>query len=133
MPHRVFISHGSHDSWIARQMARCIDECNVETFLDVNDIATGDDFEEKIRPEIAQADESLALLTPFSRDRSWLWIEIGAAWFARKRIVAIIYGMSIVDLERDGGGRAILADVHIRALNDFEIYLQELRERVLHG
>ncbi len=130
---RVFVSHGSHDSWIARQMEHCIKECGAETFLDVNDIATGDDFKEVVRAEIALADELVALFTPFSRDRSWLWIEIGAAWFARKRIVAITYGMTMGDLEQDGGGRAILADVHLRALNDFDVYLQELRERVPHG
>jgi hypothetical protein len=114
-------------------MARCIEECGAETFLDVNDIATGDDFKELIRAEIARSDELVALFTPFSRDRSWLWVEIGAAWFARKRIVAITYGMNMEDLERDGGGRAILTDMHHRSLNDFDPYLHELRERIASG
>jgi hypothetical protein len=130
---RVFVSHGSHDACIARQMERCIKECGAETFLDANDIATGDDFKEVLRAEIALADELVALFTPFSRDRSWLWIEIGEAWFARKRIVAITYGMAMGDLEQDGGGRAILADVHLRDLSDFDICLQEPQKRVLHG
>jgi len=133
MPRLVFISHGSHDAWIARQMARCVRECGADTFLDVNDIATGDEFKELIRARIAEAEELVALFTPFSRDRSWLWVEIGAAWFARKRLVAILYGMTMADLERDGGGRAILADIHIRPLDAFENYLDELRERVTHG
>jgi TIR domain len=133
MPHLVFISHGSHDAWIAQQMARCVGECSVETFLDVNDIATGDEFKEVIRTKISQADELVALFTPFSRDRSWLWVEIGAAWYARKRLVAVLFGMTMADLERDGGGRAILTDIHSRPLNAFDGYLDELRERVLHG
>jgi hypothetical protein len=114
-------------------MERCIRECGPETFLDVNDVATGDDFKEVIRTEIGEADELVALFTPFSRDRSWLWVEIGAAWILRKRIVAITYGMTLGDLEKGGGGRAILADVHLRPLNEFDVYLQELQERVPHG
>jgi hypothetical protein len=45
---KVFLSHGAHDAWVAKQMARRIDECGAETFLDVNDIETGDEFKSRI-------------------------------------------------------------------------------------
>ncbi len=127
---KVFISHGSRDTWIARQMARCVGDCGAETFIDVNDITTGDDFKAQIRGEIARSDELVALFTPSSIDRSWVWVEIGAAWALGKRIVGIIYGMTIAQFEKGGGGRAVLADLHLRDLNDFDTYLDELRRRI---
>jgi hypothetical protein len=131
---KVSISHGAHDAWVAKQMARCIEECGAETFLDVNDIETGDEFKSRIRAEIIGSDEFVALLTPFSRRRSWLWNEIGVAWGHRKRIVAITYGMAMADLDNeDGGGRGVLEGYQFRRLNDFETYVHELRERVPNG
>jgi hypothetical protein len=133
VPLKVFISHGSHDTWIAEQMARCVREQGADVFLDKNDIATGDDFKELIRSEISAADELVALFTPFSRDRSWLWTEVGAAWLAGKRLVPVFYGMTINDLEREGGGASVLAGLHHRQLNAFRGYLDELHTRVTHG
>jgi len=115
-------------------MARCIEECGSEVFLDVNDIETGDEFRSKIRAEIIDSDELVALLTPFSRQRTWLWNEIGVAWGHQKRIVAITYGMTVADLDNeDGGGRGVLEGYQFRGLNDFETYLHELRERIPNG
>lgn len=110
-------------------MKRCIEECGAETFLDVNDITTGDDFKAILRSELAQADELVALFTPFSRRRVWLWTEIAIAWSTDKRIVAVFYGMTLADLTQVGGS-GVLEDRHVRALNDFDIYLAELRGRV---
>lgn len=125
------MSHGSHDAWIARQMARCVGDCGAETFLDAFDIQTGDDFKARIRDEIIRSDELVVLLTPFSRRRSWLWSEIGLAWGLGKRVVPITYGMTIADLDgEDGGERGVLEAHHFRGLNDFEAYLNELRGRV---
>ena len=130
---KVFISHGSKDAWIARQMARCVGDCGAETFVDVNDIMTGDDFKAQIRREIARSDELLALFTPSSIDRSCVWVEIGAAWAPGKRMVGIIYGMHRAQFEKGGGGRAVLADLHLRDLNEFDTYLAELGRRIANG
>ncbi len=52
--YRVFISHSSVDTWVARQIARYIEECGASTFLDEADIEYGDDFEERIlHPSLA--------------------------------------------------------------------------------
>jgi hypothetical protein len=110
-------------------MRRCIEESGAETFPDVNDIATGDDFKATLRSELARADELVALFTPFSRHRVWLWSEVSIAWFTDKRIVAVFYGMTLADLAQDGGS-GVLEDRHVRTLNDFDTYLAELRGRI---
>jgi hypothetical protein len=99
----VFVSHGSHDTWIARQMARCIGDAGAETFLDANDLHTGDEFKRVILDELRRSDELVALFTPFSRRSVWLWSEIAIAASLDKRVVGIFYGMTLEDLRHDGG------------------------------
>ena len=52
---KVFISLSSTDTWVARQIASHIAQCDAETFLDVACIQHGDDFETeilKVEPEV---------------------------------------------------------------------------------
>ena len=123
------MSHGSHDTWIAQQMARCLREAGGDAFLDVYDIKTGDDWQDRLFQEIDAADELVVLLTPFSRDRSWLWVEIGAAMKVRKPIRPILYGLSIRDLVKSGNAGP-LPSMQTRTLNEFDTYLAELRGRI---
>ncbi len=112
-------------------MERCIRECGAQTFLDVNDIDSGDAFKTLILKEIVGSDELVALFTPFSRRRMWLSNEIGAAWSHGKRLVAVTYGMEMADLDKEGeGGRGVLEGRHFRALNQFDEYLRELKGRI---
>jgi hypothetical protein len=127
---RVFISHGKDDSWIANHIARDVEYCGASTFLDETDISTGDDFKKRIHAEIAACNELIALFTPWSAGRFWVWVEVGAAWGQNKRIVALLYGVTVSDLEKLGGSRAILEDIHILPLNSFEDYLHELSKRI---
>lgn len=126
----VFISHGSADTWIASQMARCIRDCDASTFLDEADISKGDNFKEVIHKEIGKSKELVALFTPWSVKRFWVWVEIGAAWGQGKRIIAVLHGLTLSELEKWGGGKAILEDINILDLNDFDRYIDEMRERV---
>lgn len=112
-------------------MGRCIQESGGEVFLDVYDIETGDDWQERLFQEIDAADELVALVTPFSRDRSWLWIEIGAAMKVRKPIRPILYGLSMRDLIKSGNAGP-LPSMQTRPLNEFDTYLAELRGRMPH-
>jgi hypothetical protein len=128
----VFVSHGSHDTWIARQMARCIGDCGVETFIDAYDIKTGDRWEDVLITELDRASELAVMFTPFSRSRAWVWMEIGAALRGRKRVVPFFYGMTMRDLEKQGTVWP-LSGTYARGLNDFDVYLAELRERMAHG
>ena len=127
--YRVFVSHGQEDSWVAGQMAARIRECGSTTFLDENDVATGDDFKRRIHAELAQCAELVVLFTPWSAHRNWVWVEVGAAWALDRRIVAVLYGTSIDELEKKGGSKAILEDVNLIGMNDFDGYLSELAAR----
>lgn len=123
----VFISHSSKDKWIARQMARLIEERGedqeVKTFLDEKDVEGGDSIPEEIRESIQQCDELLVLLSSYSVDRPWVLVEIGAAWGQQKRIVAIIDKISPADMPD------VIEQHKAIDLNDFDKYLDHLVAR----
>jgi hypothetical protein len=128
-PYRVFVSHGSDDRWIAGQIAQCLRDLGADTFLDETSIPKGANFKRIIHKEIAQSDEVVALFTPWSAKRSWVWIEMGAAWGQDKPIVAVFYGMALTDLEQSGQGKGMLEDINVLQLNDIERYLAEVATR----
>ncbi len=128
--YRVFVSHGSDDSWIAEQIAKCVRDLGADTFLDETSIPKGANFKQIIHREIALSSEVIALFTPWSAKRSWVWIEIGAAWGQDKPVVAVFYGMELGDLEESGQGKGMLEDINVLQLNDIERYLTQLASRV---
>lgn len=128
---KVFISHSAEDAWVAQQIGRRIrEDCGAMTFLDVDDIAVGDNFMQRLHQELLSAQELVALFTPWSARRPWVWIEIGAAWVQKKRVVAVLYGLTIEQFEVVTEGKGIFEELHILQLNDFNRYLNELRSRV---
>jgi TIR domain len=128
-PYRIFVSHGGADSWVASQIASCLRDCGATTFLDNDDLSKGDDFKHVIRAEVGRSDELLALFTPWSMQRSWVWVEIGAAWVSQKRVVTVLYQVTLADLDR-AGGRAILNDLNLVEINELDRYFQEVKLRV---
>lgn len=128
--YRVFVSHGADDRWIAGQIAKCIRETGADTFLDETGVPKGRNFKQIIHQEIARSDELVALFTPWSAKRSWVWIEIGAAWAQDKPVVAVFYGMELTDLEQSGQGKGTLEDINVLQLNAIERYFSEVAVRV---
>lgn len=90
----------------------------------------GGNFKQVIHKEIALSDELLALFTPWSARRSWVWIEIGEAWGQNKPVVGVFYGMTLSDLEQSGQGKGLLEDLNVLQLNDIERYFAEVAKRV---
>jgi hypothetical protein len=131
MGYTVFVSHGWHDRWIARQMARLIRDAGGEPFIDIFDIKKGDRIEAKVQQGLDEATELVALMTPWSVDRNWVWVEISGAWMLRKRYTGILFGLTIDDIEKAHGGLAILGPTNLAALDDFDDYIEELTQRVL--
>ena len=127
---KVFVSHGKEDIWVARKIAQDIQRSGALTFLDEADIEKGDDFKKRIHTEIAVCSELVALFTPSSLKRFWVWVEVGAAWGLGKRIVVVLDKVKLSELEKVGGSRAILEDINIVELNKFDDYLAELGRRV---
>ncbi len=131
--YKVFVSHGAADAWVAGQVAKCIQETGAVTFLDQTNIPKGGNFKQIIHKEIASSDELVALFTPWSATRSWVWIELGAAWGQNKPVIGIFYGMTVGDLENSGQGKAILEDINVTEINAIDRYLRELQTRVNGG
>lgn len=114
----VFISHASCDEWVARQIARRIEEFGVRTFLSETDIELGDeDFEERLRDALEQCTELVALLTPEALDRRYVWTEIGAAWGARKRVSGILYRITVDELRHASGVPVMLLKSNLVDIN----------------
>ena len=131
MAYRVFISHGWSDLWVAQQIERRVrEDTGAESFIDAFDIEKGDDFEERIFDEMKRIDELVVLLTPRSVDRNWVWVEIGAARANKCRIVPVLYGTSLDEIEDERGGATFLRSKNIVDINGMETYLRELRRRV---
>ena len=133
--YEVFLSHATQDSWIAGQMAALIRGVGGTTFLAEHDIPKGHpNFKNLIQEHLEASQELVALLTPSSVMRSWVWIEIGAAWISKKSILAVFYGMTLDDLDKSGQGKAILEVTNVIALDgEFDIYVDELSGRITNA
>src|SRR6266516_1746355 len=93
----VFISHSSRDTWVAKQIAREVENCGATPFLDEAEIEVGADFEEDILDFLERAHELVVLLTPWALERPYVWAEIGAAWGGRIPIVALLLGITATE------------------------------------
>jgi len=100
---------------------------NVTTFLDVKDIGGGDSFHETIIPAIRDSDELVVLLTPESKDKSWVTFEVGAAFGIGIHVTAITHKLPLDDLPEPMQNRKAVP------LNDFDSYLDEVIERIEGG
>lgn len=127
---QVFISHSSIDTWVARQIARYLEECGATTFLDEADIEYGDDFEERILAAAQSSAELLVLLTPWAVKRPYIWLEIGAVWGQGKRIVGVLHGLSASELVTQEGTPALLKRIDLVEINKIHSYFEQLRQRV---
>lgn len=134
MSYRVFLSHGWADRWLAGQIAQRIErDCGASAFIDVFDVQKGDEIEDRIFEAMQNIHELVVLLTPWSMDRNWLWVEVGAARALNRRIVPILYQVTLDAIDAKGGS-TLLRGRNIVDINDVETYLSELRSRVQkHG
>ncbi len=93
--YRIFLSHASTDKWIAKIICEKLDEIGLTSFRDDRDIRGGDDIPDEIQNEIRRCDELLVLLTPQSIGRVWVMLEIGMALARKRRIVPLLYHISV--------------------------------------
>jgi len=115
---QVFISHSTSDTWVAQQIAGHVQRCGAGTFLDQANIQHGDDF-----------NELLVLLTPWSVNRPYVWLEIGVFWGNRKRIVGILHGVTAKDLAADEKTPVVLKRIDLLDINKIDSYFAQLRDR----
>ena len=129
-PYKVFISHSSQDTWVARQFARVIHAHGGDTFLDEADIDYGDDIEDRLLEAARSANELLVLFTPWALARPYVWLEIGAVWGLGKRVVGVLHGLSQGDLQAQDGTPVLLKRIDLVQLNDVDSYLDQVMLRI---
>jgi hypothetical protein len=97
----------------------------LDVFLDEKDIEVGQHIAKEVREAIERCDEFVVLLSPNSKGREWVLMEMGAAWGLQKPIMVILHDMSPRDLPD------IKYQDKAVDLNEFdEVYLGQLRKRL---
>jgi len=125
---RVFISHSAKDTWLARQIASHIQR-GAETFLDSDNLHFGDDFEDKILEAARDSTELLVLLTPWSVNRPYIWMEVGLFW-GNRRMIGVLYGIEPKELATDERMPIALKKLDLVDLNGIDSYFSQLKARV---
>lgn len=121
---KVFISHSSHDKWVARQISRLLESAGHDTFLDEKDIRTGDSIDVTIQEHLKDSDDLLLLLSPASIKSHWVFIELGGAKALGKRIIPILLHVGANEVP------AVIAQALARDINELEKYIEELSSGV---
>lgn len=122
----VFISHSSKESWVARQLAKEVKAAGGASWVDVNVLAGGDDFQDEILEAIRTCSEAIVLISPNSVNSQWVSYEIGAVAVQGKRVTPVLNNVPPEAM-------APLRRVHAIDLNDFDDFLAQLRERIRQG
>lgn len=128
-PYLVFVSHGSKDTWIARQIAREVELAGARPFLDEANIEIGANFEREILDFLNRADELVVLLSPWALDRPYVWAELGAAWSRGIPIVALLIGLTPGELQSRSGVPVFLKQRDLIELNFADTYFRQLKRR----
>ena len=117
---KIFISHSSHDKWVARQISRLLEADGHDTFLDEKDIKSGDPIDASIQLHLKDSDHLLIVLSPASIGSHWVFLEIGGAKALGKRVVPILLHVGANEIP------APISQLLARDINDFDKYLAEV-------
>jgi TIR domain len=130
MKPRVFISHSSKDTWVATQIASQVRSTGAETFLDEADIEHGHDFDDEIVKASKLCTELLLLLTPWSVERPYIWLEIGFFRHDNKRIVGVLHGLKAENISGDPRVPVLLKKIDLVDINEIQSCFTQLDRRV---
>jgi hypothetical protein len=72
----------------------------------------------------------LVLLTPWALKRPFVWMEMGAFWGRRKRIVVILHGLNPKEFTSRESTPAYLKIIDLVNINDLDGYFRQLKSRV---
>jgi hypothetical protein len=104
-------------------MAEKIKVLGALPWLDKIDLEGGDVVPKKIMKGIDACREAVVLVSPASVGSQWVLFEIGAVSGQHKRVTPILNGVNYDAIEP-------LKDVKSIGLNDFEVFLRQLKKRV---
>lgn len=120
--YKVFISHSSKESWIARQISKEIIGIGLETWVDDADLHGGDEIESTIKNGIHDTQEVLVIVSTNSVMSQWVFYEVAIAKVEKKRVTPILNNV-------DSGIIGPLKSIKNYDLNDFDKFLLELAKR----
>lgn len=93
MVKRMFLSHAETDAALAQllhdEIRRARPDIDVFVSSVPGAIPTGSEWRNEIRQQLKAADAYLALLTPASVQRQWVWFESGAAFMSNNLFVGV--------------------------------------------
>lgn len=121
---KIFVSHSSHDKWVARQISRLLEGEGHQTFLDEKDIKTGDSIDASIQTHLKDSDHLVLLISPASITSHWVFIELGGAKALGKRVVPILFHVGANEIPSS------ISQLLARDINDFDRYLAEIKSPV---
>lgn len=125
MAYKVFISHSSHDTWVARQLEKHTRESGATAFIDSDGLKVGDEIDENIQKNLRDSNELLVLLTPAANSSPYVQAEIGAGWILGLRISALLYGVEPENMNPLIKGKKLYLQI-----NNADDYFQQLSGRI---
>lgn len=72
----------------------------------------------------------VVLITPWSLESIYVWMEIGIAWYKGIRIVVLLLGVSAIEFQQKAKVPVILKRKSLLRLNDAQRYFKQLRSRI---
>src|SRR5215813_11010057 len=92
---RVFISHSSKDTPVARQLARRLSEAGLKVWFPEDEILPGDNWAKKVGQALEESNLMVVLITPHAFESEWLKEEIQYALTAGRyqgRLIPVFFG-----------------------------------------
>jgi len=120
------------DAWTAKQIKKQIQAAGAQTFLSEIDVEGGDEIGVRMKVAMRKAHECLVLYTPEAAQSKNVWLEIGAAWMAGKRVVLVLSRMSMDEVTGDARFPPYLKSLDFSDLNvNFDsTYIPSLQRRI---
>lgn len=130
-PFRVFVSY-SKDRDVARHVCTVIEATGAVPWMD-DAIEAGEKFEDRLLRALDECAEHVILLSPGSVTRPYVWMELGAAWVLKRKVIGILNGISVRELRALDGMPNLIVNLNLidsRREADMEKFSRELGARV---
>jgi len=93
----IFLSYAADDHNVALELTKMLQREGLSVFMAEHSIDSGADWKEDIRQSLRRSREVLLLLTPKSKNSSWVMLEAGGAWALGKRLTPCLTYVNIQD------------------------------------
>ena len=95
---RVFISHSGlpEDMALASKIGNLLTDRLDARVFSTEELSAGENWEGKLRNQLAEADVIVAILSPNAVKSTWVLHEIGAAWGMGKPIIPVVTNRNVL-------------------------------------